>query len=65
MFWQGGGKKRLRHQIENIMEVPQHQVDRNAIGKNDDELLHIYYYRDGNSKEEKYGEVTPKPNKFR
>lgn len=65
MFWQGGGKKRLKHQIENIMEVPQRQVDRNAIGKNDDELLHIYYYRDGYCDAEKYGEVTPKQNKFR
>lgn len=65
MFWQGGGKKRLKHQIENIMEVPQHQVDSNAIGKNDDELLHIYYYRDGYSDVEEYEETTPKQPKFR
>lgn len=65
MFWQGGGKKRLKHQIENIMEVPQHQVDRNAIGKNDDELLQIYYFRDGYSDAEQYEEVTPRPRKFR
>jgi hypothetical protein len=54
MFWQGGGKKRLKNQIEKFMEVPQQQIEKDAIGKNDDELLPIYYYRDeGGSGEER------------
>ena len=45
MFWQGGGKKRLRYQIEKIMEVPHVEVESGVIGKNDDQLLIIYYNR--------------------
>jgi hypothetical protein len=36
MFWQGGGKKRLKNQIEKIMEIPQPQIEPNTIGNNDD-----------------------------
>lgn len=45
MFWQGGGKKRLKNQIEKMMEIPATNIEVNTIGKNDDELLTIYYHR--------------------
>lgn len=45
MFWQGGGKKRLKHQIEKVMEVPLLNLDQHAIGTNDNQLLTIYYQR--------------------
>ncbi len=51
MFWQGGGKKRLRNQIEKIMEIPATNIETHTIGKNDDELLTIYFHRNDNQSE--------------
>lgn len=45
MFWQGGGKKRLKQQIEHKMEVAPAEFDPKKIGTNDDDLILIYYYR--------------------
>jgi len=46
MFWQGGGKKRLRTQIESVLEVPRKVIEKGVVGHIDEELLMIYYYRD-------------------
>lgn len=35
MFWQGGGKKRLRNHIETHMEVPVAPFVPGVLGKND------------------------------
>ena len=45
MFWQGGGKKRLKNQIEKFMEIAPTKIEKGIIGKNDEELLCIYYNR--------------------
>jgi hypothetical protein len=46
MFWQGGGKKRLRHQIERAMEPARSSVELPAVGQDDEQLLVIYYQRE-------------------
>ena len=46
MFWQGGGKKRLKNQIEQKMETAPFKFEPGRIGRNDEELLAIYYHRD-------------------
>jgi len=35
MFWQGGGKKRLKYQIEKVMEIPSRIVEKGVIGHTD------------------------------
>jgi hypothetical protein len=35
MFWQGGGKKRLKYQIEKVMEIPSKNLEKGAIGYTD------------------------------
>lgn len=52
MFWQGGGKKRLRHQIDKAMEPARSSAELPAVGQDDEQLLVIYYER-----ERKEGEV--------
>jgi hypothetical protein len=47
MFWQGGGKKRLKQQIETAMEVAPVSYQPGQLGRSDEELLMIYYYREG------------------
>jgi hypothetical protein len=61
MFWQGGGKKRLKNQIEMKMELPPTAVPKDIIGKTDDELLPIYYHRDA-TKQEHMGVNTSTKN---
>jgi len=67
MFWQGGGKKRLKNQIEGKMEVPTPPFAVGTIGRNDDELLYIYFHREqavGLGKEENRAvEESPGNNK--
>jgi hypothetical protein len=36
MFWQGGGKKRLKQHIECKMEIAPSHFDANKIGTTDD-----------------------------
>lgn len=52
MFWQGGGKKRLRHQIERAMEPARSSGEPPAVGQDDEQLLVIYYEREKERKEE-------------
>lgn len=46
MFWQGGGRKRLKNLIEQKMEVAPSPFEPGKIGRTDDDLIHIYYHRD-------------------
>jgi len=48
MFWQGGGRKRLKQQIDRAMEVSLPEIDKFTVGRSDDELFIIYYNRDQN-----------------